>query len=359
MVSLRLSCGRGEDKELSQYYHTKVKNVNLQNLPAKKETRACFVSEKGNKWISRDYSGQESRLIASIANDEAMIELFNHGCGDVHSLTAKMAYPEIIGDCPVEEIKDKFKHYRQEAKGIEFAINYGGNANTIMNNNGIPLKEAKVIYDNYMKGFSGIATYQEYCRRRVMEVGYILLNPIIRNKAYIYDYDKLVKAKSRFDNIFWREYNAYKNSREIVYNLTKSEKEYLWDDFTTNDKSVDELAELYHVNNYTVMKIVVSHYFRRVSDSGKQSINYRIQATGALCFKMASIRFFNWLIENKLLFIVKYCIPVHDEINIECPEELVDKVDKALAECMESSGAIFCKKVKMPSDASIGDYWIH
>lgn len=129
MVSLRLSCGGGEDKELSQFYHTKVKVVNLQNLPAKKETRACFVAEPGNKWISRDYSGQESRLIASIANDEAMIDLFNNGCGDVHSLTAKMAYPEIIGDCPVEEIKSKFKHYRQEAKGIEFAINLLFNIN--------------------------------------------------------------------------------------------------------------------------------------------------------------------------------------------------------------------------------------
>ena len=97
--------------------------VNLQNLPADKETRACFIAEEGNLWISADYQGQESRLIASIANDSAMIDLFNNGCGDVHSLTAKMAYPDIIGDCPVEEIKSKFKHWRQEAKGVEFAIN--------------------------------------------------------------------------------------------------------------------------------------------------------------------------------------------------------------------------------------------
>ena len=41
----------------------------------------------------------------------------------VHSLTAKMSYPEIIGDCPVEDIKSKFHHYRQEAKGIELKKN--------------------------------------------------------------------------------------------------------------------------------------------------------------------------------------------------------------------------------------------
>ena len=107
----RLSCGGGESK------------VNVQNLPADPETRACFIAEKGNKWISADYQSQESRLIASIANDPAMIELFEHGCGDVHSLVAKMAYSHIIGDTPVEEISAKFHDLRQDAKGIEFAIN--------------------------------------------------------------------------------------------------------------------------------------------------------------------------------------------------------------------------------------------
>ena len=94
------------------------------------------------KWISCDYSGQESRIIADVTNDAALLDLFNKGCGDVHSLVAKMSYPKVIGDCPVEEVKKKFKHYRQEAKGIEFAINYGGDANTIANNKGIPIKEA-------------------------------------------------------------------------------------------------------------------------------------------------------------------------------------------------------------------------
>lgn len=112
----RLSCG-GKNKNTKEEY------INLQNLPADEETRACFIAENGNKWISIDYSGQETFLIASIANDQAIIKELTEGSGDIHSLTAKMAYPDIIGDCPVSEIKDKFKHYRQEAKGIEFAIN--------------------------------------------------------------------------------------------------------------------------------------------------------------------------------------------------------------------------------------------
>ena len=41
----------------------------------------------------------------------------------VHSLTAKMSYPDIIGNTPVEEIKIKFHKYIQEAKGIELKKN--------------------------------------------------------------------------------------------------------------------------------------------------------------------------------------------------------------------------------------------
>ena len=46
----RITSG-GKDKS------NKIEYVNLLNLPADAETRACFVAEKGNKWISIDYSG--------------------------------------------------------------------------------------------------------------------------------------------------------------------------------------------------------------------------------------------------------------------------------------------------------------
>lgn len=313
----RLSCGGKNAKTKEEY-------VNLQNLPADKETRACFVAEKGNLWISADYQGQESRLIASIANDAAMIDLFNNGCGDVHSLTAKMAYPHIIGDCPVEEIKDKFKKYRQEAKGVEFAINYGGDANTIANGKGIPIEEAQKIYDDYMKGFSGIKRYQDFCRKDVMEKGYILLNPISGHKAYIYDYDELMRIKSRFNQEFWSYYREMKTS-------------------APNCDTVQD----------------VKKFFKRKSASEKQSINYRIQATGALCFKVASVYLYQYLLENNLLFKVKYCIPVHDEINLEAPEEIADDIAKVLVDCMERAGNFFCKKVELGADVSVDKHWIH
>lgn len=111
----RITSG-GKDKDGSEY-------VNLLNIPADAETRACFVAENGNKWISIDYSGQETYLMASIADDKAIIEELTNGSGDIHSLTAYISYPEIPRDTPIKEIKKKFHNLRQEAKGIEFAIN--------------------------------------------------------------------------------------------------------------------------------------------------------------------------------------------------------------------------------------------
>ena len=103
-------------------------DLNIQNIPHDPETRACFISAPGNVWISADYQSQESRIIASVSNDPAMLDLFINGSGDVHSLVAKMSYSQYIpSDLPVEDVKAFSKasakeggiDYRQEAKGIE------------------------------------------------------------------------------------------------------------------------------------------------------------------------------------------------------------------------------------------------
>lgn len=96
----------------------------MQQLPSDAETRACFISEKGNKFISVDYKSQESRVIASVTGDPAMLHIYDEGqCEDMHSLVAYMAYQHIIPrDTPIEDIKKKYHNERQEAKKVEFAI---------------------------------------------------------------------------------------------------------------------------------------------------------------------------------------------------------------------------------------------
>lgn len=348
----RLSCG-GKNKD------AKIQYLNLQNLPSDKETRACFVSEKGNLWASADYSGQESVIITNVSRDPNLISFFNDALGDLHSYVAKLTFHEELKDIPLDQVKEKAKHYRQIAKKVEFAANYGGDGNTISQNVGVSKAEGEMIYDNYLKAFPGLKNYFDFCRYDVMQKGYILLNPVVKNKAHIYDYDKLMVAVKRFTPEFWAEYRVHKANRESLDSLTPSEKSYMWEEFTVNETPIEELAEAYQVSEYTVMATVVKHYFQRKAASEKQSINYRIQGTGACMFKLASIKFFNWLKEHNLLFTVKYCIPVHDEINIEFPEELKDTVPDILIKCMKSAGDTFCKIVKLDADIEISDHWIH
>ena len=233
----RYSSGGGEDKEVIP--GKKVPLVNLQNLPADAETRACFCAEKGNKWISADYSGEESVILANIAKDTAMIDLFTNGCGDLHSLVAKMVYPEELHDIPVEDVKKLRPDLRKKAKAPEFTFAYGGDANTLIGRDHIPDEEARQIEANYRKGFKGVAAYQAYQRKIVMQLGYINTCPEVGYRAYIYDYDKLKATQNKFNKDFWDTYRRLKAT-------------------DPTNPIVEE----------------VRYYFKRKSASERQSINY-------------------------------------------------------------------------------------
>lgn len=300
--------------------------LNMQNLPHDPETRACFTSEEGNAWLSADYQSQESRIIASVSKDEKMIDLFEHGCGDVHSLVAYMSYPNIIPrDTKIEDIKKLYHNWRQKAKSIEFAINYGGDYNTISKNDGIPVEEAKEIYDNFMEGFPGIKRYQDYCRAAVMRDGYILLNPLTGHRAHIYDAEELKETHNKMQEPGFWEY--YQNVRKR----------------NPQDEIVQE----------------VRHYMQRKAASEKQSINYRIQNRGAMCFKLSSIKLFNWIVDHKLIDKVKMCVPAHDEFNLECPVAIKEQIGKVLIDCMIAGGKPFCPNVFLGADIDINDHWVH
>lgn len=324
----RYSSGGGDDKEVIP--GKKVPLVNLQNLPADAETRACFVAEKGNKWISADYSGEESVILANISKDKAMIDLFLHGCGDLHSLVAKMVYPNELKDVPVEQVKKLRPDLRKKAKAPEFTFAYGGDANTLIGRDHIPEDEARAIEANYKKGFPGVASYQSYQRKTVMQLGYINTCPEVGFRAYIYDFDELDKVQKQFNQEFWAKYRRLKAENP-------------------SDPLVEE----------------VRNYFKRKSASERQSINYPIQSRGSAIFKIAAVNLFKWVVDNGLFGIVKFCIPAHDEFNIEAPEDIAEEVASKLHECMVNAGKFICRIVPLEAevsrlkDGTLPTYWVH
>lgn len=319
--TFRLSSG-GKDGQ--------IKYINLQNLPADEDTRACFVSEEGNKFISIDFSGEESVLMASIANDKAMINELMHGEKDLHTLTAKLIFPYIPKDMPAKEVKKKFHKERSESKGYEFLLNYMGTAITMVQNYGIPIEKAKGIENAYMKGFYGLKRYQDESRKDWLRQGYILINPITGHKAYIYDYPALMKDKKWMSTLDWGYY------REM--------------------KKEDPNCE-------TVQR--VRHYFRRKADSDKQSGNYKIQGTGAIIFRVACVYMWNIIVQRGWFNKVKLCIPVHDEIDAEAPNDIAEEVAELLYQCMVKAGNFFSTNCRLDAeisrleDGSLPTYWVH
>lgn len=183
-----------------------------------------------------------------------------------------------------------------------------------------------------MEGFPGVAKYQKYCRMAVIRDGYILMNPVTGHRAHIPDWDnkwKYVRDKMNSPG-FWDYY------REMKY----------------EDPYCEEVREC-------------REYFKVKSDLEKDSINYRIQNRGSMCSKLAGILLFKWIVKNNLQNIVKICIPVHDEYNIEAPEDMAEEVANILRKCMEKGAKPFCTRLPLSTDVAREDdgtlptYWIH
>lgn len=320
----RISSG-GKDKA------NKVNYINFLNIPSDAETRACFVAEKGNKWISIDYSGQESFIMGDMADDKAILHELNEGDKDLHTLTAKIVFDYIPKDMTAKEVKKKYHKERQLSKGYEFAFNYSGNASTIKRNFGLTDEEANRIYNAYMNGFNGLKNYQEFRKKDWWNKGYIILNPKTGYKSFIYDYTYLKDVQKSFSEPgFWDYYKEMKRDSPSCYTVTK-----------------------------------VKEFFKRKSDSDRQSVNYPIQHTGAVCYKVSMINFFKYLRDNNLLFKVLITVTPYDEINCEAPEEIAESVAETLHRIMVKAGEFFVKKCKLEAeisrleDGSLPTYWVH
>lgn len=297
--------------------------INLQQLPKDAETRACFISKDDNLWVSIDMAGQESRIMASLANDTKMIDLLNHG--DIHSYVAKESFSEIPRDEPIENIKQDYHQQRQDAKSVEFTIAYAGEASTIAERIGCTIEKAQEIYDSYMKAFPKVKQYQNYCKEILKKDGYILMNNVTRAKCFIPEWDRLAAVQEQMkDHSYWNE--------------MKQDSE---------------------------MRFEYAFYRNSMTEYSRQAINYRIQNRGSCCFKMASLLFFRYIISRNLLGVVLFCIGAHDEINFEAPKEIANDLAKVYQKCVLKGSKLFCPNIDMLSDISykkdgtLPNYWIH
>ena len=141
---------------------------NLQNIPIRSEDgrkiREAFICEEGSILLSLDYSQIELRILAQIAELDALKEAFFQG-QDIHALTASQMF-----DVPVEGMDPMI---RRQAKAINFGIIYGISGYGLARNLRIPRKEAQSFIDKYFERFPGIKDYMESTVNFAKENGYV------------------------------------------------------------------------------------------------------------------------------------------------------------------------------------------
>ncbi len=129
-------------------------NPNLQNIPIRTELgrriRACFVAEPGDVLISADYSQVELRVLAHIAGEEVLKDIFRRG-EDVHTATAA----EILG----VESAQLDAGMRSKAKMVNYGIVYGLSAFGLADRLQIPQDEAQEFIDRYLDGFPAVRRF--------------------------------------------------------------------------------------------------------------------------------------------------------------------------------------------------------
>lgn len=144
-------------------------NPNLQNIPIRtekgREVRKAFIPRNEDFVIvSADYSQIELRVIASMSEDQGMMEAFAKNI-DIHTATASKVFGV--------SIEDVTKEQRYKAKSVNFGLIYGQGAFGLAENLGISRTEAKEIIDNYFTQFPGIRSYMNKVIEDARHKGYV------------------------------------------------------------------------------------------------------------------------------------------------------------------------------------------
>jgi DNA polymerase I len=143
-------------------------NPNLQNIPIRSDEgrpiRSCFVAEEGMRLVSCDYNQVELRVLAHVAGEDVLRDLFASG-EDVHAATAAGivgADPDAI--TPGERSKAKMVNY-----GIAYGLSDFGLADRLQ----IDRDEARVYIERYFERFPAVRRFIDETIERAKEDGYV------------------------------------------------------------------------------------------------------------------------------------------------------------------------------------------
>lgn len=151
---------------------------NLQNISVReesgKEIRKAFVAGDGCVLMSADYSQIELRMLAHMADEQEMIQAFNHHV-DIHTKTAMEIF-----DVDADAVDATM---RRTAKTVNFGIVYGQSDFGLSEQLGISRREAREFIDKYFASYPRIRTFMDDTIAYCEEHGYV--KTLFQRRRYI------------------------------------------------------------------------------------------------------------------------------------------------------------------------------
>jgi DNA polymerase-1 len=143
-------------------------NPNLQNIPIRtelgREIRRCFVAEAGNLLLSCDYSQVELRVLAQVADEPVLKEIFRRG-EDVHTATAMQVFE--VDEAGIDP------GMRSKAKMINYGIVYGLSGFGLADRLGIEREEGDAFVAAYLERFPRVKEFIDRTIAQATEEGHV------------------------------------------------------------------------------------------------------------------------------------------------------------------------------------------
>ncbi len=143
-------------------------NPNLQNIPIRTELgrplRSCFVAARGERLLSADYSQVELRVLAHVADEPVLKEVFEAG-DDVHAATAAEVFDIERDEVDIGQ--------RSKAKMVNFGIVYGLTGFGLADRLAIPRAEGEEFVARYLERFPAVRAFREETIERAQADGYV------------------------------------------------------------------------------------------------------------------------------------------------------------------------------------------
>lgn len=279
---------------------------NWQNIPARTELgsrmRRCVTAAEGHSLIVADFSNIEMRILADMSGDAVLLQMFADGT-DMHCFTARRMF-----NLPASMTEDEVKEYRlpdgplkglkarDVAKTINFGTVYGQSEYGFARKFGVVVDAARQFNELYYQTFPGLKPFLTRQARDGLNGGYSVT--ALGRRRYYRVPQQPGRGASREDE--WE----YKKAVGIIQ---------------------------------------------------RASMNHPIQGTSADITKLAVALFFERSGAEQRLVAV-----VHDELVVECHDDIVDHTKALLETSMFDAASAVLKRVYLPPvEAHVGTEWSH